>query len=621
MAYSTFANGGTRYAPQVAAAVVSPSGKVVKRFTPQVTGHVNLPPATYQALLTGFERRGQQPERHRLRGLQGLELPRRAWPARPGPPTARSGKEPTAWFVGFGPTADPQYVVVCVIDQAGYGATAAAPVVGSDLQLPGRPPGHRPGHPPSSEHRAVDQAGAPAHAPRPPPPPPPRRAPGRPRRPPPARPPGDRRWPGSGRRRSDGLARRRTALGCRGRWSPSGHGSNPCWPRSPSRPATSAASWAPRSPSTADGAVSWLLIYPDTYEIGLPNQGLQILYEILNERDDAVAERTYAPWVDMEAAMRAAGVPLFSLENHLPAAGLRRAGLQPLGRAGLHQRPQPDRPGRRAGPRRRPDRGPPAGGGRRPLRLQPRAPGRLRRLLRARGRRGGGRRDQRGDRRGQGGASRRPGPAAARSRRSVAAPGPGPACPGSTSRPVTRPATSRRPRRRTSGRRRPAPAGRRPPRVSRDPRAGGEADHRRPGPVALPQAAAGAAHRGGPRPPQRRAVPGLHPGLPVLPGRDDHPPGAGAAGRAGPHHGDGRPGPHRVRRGGPDLAVQRRLLGHRGHGHLDHRRSVLLGPGVGQPAQPPGGRLHRRDRRPDPAGAAHRAHLRPRRAGPGGCAR
>jgi radical SAM family uncharacterized protein len=65
--------------------------------------------------------------------------------------------------------------------------------------------------------------------------------------------------------------------------------------------------------------VSWLLTYPDTYEIGLPNQGLQILYEILNERHDAVAERTYAPWVDMEAAMRSAGVPLFSLENHLPA--------------------------------------------------------------------------------------------------------------------------------------------------------------------------------------------------------------------------------------------------------------------------------------------------------------
>ena len=65
--------------------------------------------------------------------------------------------------------------------------------------------------------------------------------------------------------------------------------------------------------------VAWLLVYPDTYEIGLPNQGLQILYELLNERPDALAERTYAPWVDMEAAMRGAGVPLFSLENHLPA--------------------------------------------------------------------------------------------------------------------------------------------------------------------------------------------------------------------------------------------------------------------------------------------------------------
>ena len=73
-------------------------------------------------------------------------------------------------------------------------------------------------------------------------------------------------------------------------------------------------------PEHGPGKVAWLLIYPDTYEIGLPNQGLQILYEILNGRPDALAERTYAPWVDMEAAMRAAGVPLFSVEQHLPAA-------------------------------------------------------------------------------------------------------------------------------------------------------------------------------------------------------------------------------------------------------------------------------------------------------------
>ena len=66
--------------------------------------------------------------------------------------------------------------------------------------------------------------------------------------------------------------------------------------------------------------VAWLLAYPDTYEIGLPNQGLQILYEILNERSDAVAERTYAPWVDLEAQLRARGLPLFSLDSHRPAS-------------------------------------------------------------------------------------------------------------------------------------------------------------------------------------------------------------------------------------------------------------------------------------------------------------
>ncbi|MEN9823409.1 MAG: hypothetical protein RLZ04_1835 [Actinomycetota bacterium] len=72
-------------------------------------------------------------------------------------------------------------------------------------------------------------------------------------------------------------------------------------------------------PRHAPGKVSWLLAYPDTYEIGLPNQGLQILHEILNERDDAVAERTYAPWSDMSALMRQRGVPLFSVDTHRAA--------------------------------------------------------------------------------------------------------------------------------------------------------------------------------------------------------------------------------------------------------------------------------------------------------------
>jgi radical SAM family uncharacterized protein len=68
------------------------------------------------------------------------------------------------------------------------------------------------------------------------------------------------------------------------------------------------------------GKVAWLLCYPDSYEIGLPNQGLQILYEILNERPDAVAERAYAPWLDLEALMRRDGLPLFSVDTHRAAA-------------------------------------------------------------------------------------------------------------------------------------------------------------------------------------------------------------------------------------------------------------------------------------------------------------
>jgi radical SAM family uncharacterized protein len=72
-------------------------------------------------------------------------------------------------------------------------------------------------------------------------------------------------------------------------------------------------------PEHGPGIVSWLLTYPDTYEIGLPNQGLQILYEILNERDDAVAERAYAPWGDLEGVMRRERIPLFSVDTHRAA--------------------------------------------------------------------------------------------------------------------------------------------------------------------------------------------------------------------------------------------------------------------------------------------------------------
>ncbi len=74
-----------------------------------------------------------------------------------------------------------------------------------------------------------------------------------------------------------------------------------------------------QQPRVGSDLTSWLFAYPDTYEIGLPNQGLQILYELVNERSDASAERAYAPWIDLEAEMRTHGLPLFSVDTHRAA--------------------------------------------------------------------------------------------------------------------------------------------------------------------------------------------------------------------------------------------------------------------------------------------------------------
>src|SRR6187397_2597954 len=73
--------------------------------------------------------------------------------------------------------------------------------------------------------------------------------------------------------------------------------------------------------------VRWALMYPDAYEVGLPNQGVQILYEVLNEQDDVLAERTYAVWPDLEALMREHGVPQFTVDAHRPVRDFDVLGL------------------------------------------------------------------------------------------------------------------------------------------------------------------------------------------------------------------------------------------------------------------------------------------------------
>ena len=58
--------------------------------------------------------------------------------------------------------------------------------------------------------------------------------------------------------------------------------------------------------------------FPDTYEIGMSNLGMRILYGVMNEMPGVWCERVFAPWGDMEEEMREAHMPLFALESGDP---------------------------------------------------------------------------------------------------------------------------------------------------------------------------------------------------------------------------------------------------------------------------------------------------------------
>ena len=64
--------------------------------------------------------------------------------------------------------------------------------------------------------------------------------------------------------------------------------------------------------------VRWALMYPDAYEVGIANQGIQILYEVLNGCPGVLAERTYSVWPDMEDLLRAHGIGQFTVDGHRP---------------------------------------------------------------------------------------------------------------------------------------------------------------------------------------------------------------------------------------------------------------------------------------------------------------
>jgi penicillin-binding protein 2 len=128
VAYATFANGGTRYAPEIAAGTVDPdTGKVTRSFAPKVTGHVAMSPADHQAMLEGFEDAVQTPTGTAYGAFTGFPLSTFPLAGKTGTATTNE-QQPNSWFVGWGPEADPQYLIAVVVEGGGYGASAAAPV-------------------------------------------------------------------------------------------------------------------------------------------------------------------------------------------------------------------------------------------------------------------------------------------------------------------------------------------------------------------------------------------------------------------------------------------------------------------------------------------------------------
>ena len=131
-AYSTFVNGGTRYAPQVAAGLVSSRGRLLMKNSPKVTGRIPLTAGTRDPIMAGLMGVVQNSTGTAFGTFQQYgHFNMSSFPVggKTGTASNAPGLEPNSWFVGFGPGTDPSYVVVCVINQGGYGASAAAPVV------------------------------------------------------------------------------------------------------------------------------------------------------------------------------------------------------------------------------------------------------------------------------------------------------------------------------------------------------------------------------------------------------------------------------------------------------------------------------------------------------------
>lgn len=126
-AYATFANGGTRWKPRIGMKVVTQTGKLIRELEPKVDGKVNLPPAVRDPILSGLL--GVTASADGTAGYVFSGFPLSQYPVAGKTGTAQVyGKHDTALFASFAPAYDPRFCVAVVMEESGFGSTAAAPI-------------------------------------------------------------------------------------------------------------------------------------------------------------------------------------------------------------------------------------------------------------------------------------------------------------------------------------------------------------------------------------------------------------------------------------------------------------------------------------------------------------
>jgi penicillin-binding protein 2 len=127
-AYATYASNGVRHSPNVALRVQHQDGTLVRDIAPRVAATVELPPQVRDPIVRGLSGVvGNEQDGTAFNAFRGFPLGQWGIAGKTGTAQAPP-KQDTALFVGFGPTVDPRYVVAVVMEQSGFGASAAAPV-------------------------------------------------------------------------------------------------------------------------------------------------------------------------------------------------------------------------------------------------------------------------------------------------------------------------------------------------------------------------------------------------------------------------------------------------------------------------------------------------------------